>query len=241
MSNGAHEVLQPQSNTYHAHFVFDPPPTGHVQPIRYITNALHRQQQLKNKPTPLRPSSARNPINEKQRESNDSAAQRRPFTASAVLSSNRGQAVVPTLEPPQEHRAPHIIAPFATPKFIPQRFAANQYRMGTVPELQDVPDGGLGPCRSSHARVGHLPPTYPQPHLSEQIPGGDGNANSHMRGETQFASSQFQHTDGACDGISKVSTYEVQLGDTEHPLNHSLWAYSTRLSVANPQKGFRVR
>lgn len=72
----------------------------------------------------------------------------------------------------------------------------------------------------------------------------DGNCSLHAQthGGAHAPMPQIQYVDGESDGALKVSTYEMQLGDGSHAVQfHGHWVNTTRLSVANPQKGFRNR
>lgn len=230
LSTESQFLAQPAGHTSHARFLFNPPP-GYVQPVRHITSSLHRQQQTTQPANSKRPASARNADTNDERAA-EGAIRRRPSSASAVP-SHRDQAVLAGPEWPQEQRASHIIAPFAIPKGIPRGFGGIQHRVAS--ELHQVQENEIHP-RPSRARAGH-PPTYPQLHGTDQRTEG----HYSLQVDTKSPIPRRRHEDGSCDRTSKVSTYEMHLGEDTQELVAGQWVHATRLSVANPQKGFRNR
>ena len=160
----------------------------------------------------------------------------------ANISSHRGQRPLAPPESPEaeQQHAPHITAPFASPRGIPRGFGGAHRHAASPPDLYSVPEHRMH--SRVHATVGHLPPAYPSPHPPDpQCQDGHCGMQGRTHGGGNASEPQVQCLDGSHDGTSKVSTYDMRLCDGPYMLPRSHWVHTTRSSVANPQKGFRNR
>lgn len=231
LHTGPQELAHPPGSTSHARLLFNPPSTGFVPVVPYVTNSLH-QQQAHDTTFRRRPQSARKPY-EREPVGNAGASEtQRPASALGTAGTGASCDHLVTSIPGdcQNLRTSHMIAGFSQPKAIPGRFRGIQHRLNVAPDTAGSAERGHSVGKESSVQgafqVDACPPcnhTQVQTH-SVLFP----------------ARNDIQHAEPGHDGAAKVTMYNLDFGDVE-PLLHNRWTHSTRLSVANPQKGFRNR
>jgi hypothetical protein len=230
---------QPMAGAHH-HLLFDPPQPEGSLPVRYFTRPLHSQ-------LPCQPSHAAAAAKDRA-QTQDRAVPPRPQSASAagepggLTSEAQSSATV-------AHPA-HVLAPFAQPRPIGRRFghrsALDRPSSALLPGARVCPSFEHGP-----AAVDFQPPAWMHSARTKGGPAGGGAQDAATQGSPEAAQGaseiaeaaspvNFDTNGDASEPAGPSShTWEMRLDDTAALPSCRGWVHANRVTVANPQKGFR--